>query len=1507
MDEKEVKEQTKKIIGKGRRALRIGVNIFVYTFVGLFMLFMVFFGVSQTSFFKDWLRNTVVEIANDELNGKLSIGKIDGTIFTSLIITDVTLSSKQNDTVVYAGKIELRTSPLKILFKNIYVRKFELADAKIKLIEEPDGELNLIKIFPKSDEPDDTTKSEFPFTIEVADFALKNIDFSMQKYDNVGNTGFYPTLNTDDLRIKDLNLSLSAYADLNKYNYRLTLNDFGFTPNFHFFQMQHLSGTILLSRQLAGINKLHLITRDSDVELSAAIQGVDFLEDFSKDKLAGAPIRLTLNAEKLNINDIATYVPPMTMLDGSFFSELEASGTLNELVIKKLNINYNNTSLIANAKLKNLLDSDKMYFDLNITDSNLDPVDPNKLLKNLELPEYKAFGIIKIDTLRFTGAPKNFESVFSMRTQKGDISGNAKIDLRPSDIVYDIKLNSHNLDLSAFTTIPSNINSEITISGAGFDPQKMKMDVSINAGSSTFGTKYFDNLYLNTFAENGLIKSSVKVESDSTSMDLVADINYTNKSDPSYELKGFVRGLNLAKILNNDSLRTNINLSIDASGVGFDPDSLDLFLVTDIKKTQLLNYSIDSTRLIMDIRRNDNGRKVINVISDIADLTISGDYHISSLGGLFAKEGNVIQSAIMNKINPIIYPDSNFVSDQISLNTDKTVLKKNQPDKTETMKNISLDYLVDFKEQMTIDVNDHQLELDGLLSGKLNLINDSLSIILNSDIDYLKFWNEKDVIFLVNASLNTSLSNKLSGNQKGVIYSDFVFDAERIYAGGNLYDISSELKLNDNQVSLDLSAKYEDKIRARFNALAEFAGNQLNLNLHTVDVNYNQLNISNNEDILLSYSNDAISFDNFLLNIADGFVRVSGSFGSKGQHRALFTIDSLTGKELVTDAIGRLAREFNANINVQAELTGNFSKPKFSIIASAKNIKYGAANLGSLSSTFNYVDELLYTDVRFLDSLGNVDKPSLVINGTIPLLVSKQQDSTELKKKSLDLTIESDDYDLASLRELVPFVKFEKGTLESDIYISGTLEKPVALGYFSINDSRFKIRNNNMDYDFNTKVWIDDQDISIESMELKNVFGTKNGGTLKGEGFVHLNKFKPDSTYIKVNGDLKVLDELSKNSNPYVYGNLALMTRGDIIYSGNKDKSYLDLPIDITVAELVVPLSKSAYSSSSGYIYKYAQYNSEKDRIQSELDSLIALANKKEKIETEIKDASKFNYTIDVKLVTEAEVDVVLSKELGQNLIAIMDGNFFMESIDGKQRSSGQLNLLDGSELNFIKKFEAAGKVKLDKIDDPIIDITSTFKNFWRSNPDDPSTEQEVGIKIKLKGPLSELNKNFLKDENNVGVYIGRQAIEEDKRDESRDLTDAMFFIILGKFPDDASPKEKEDFFSKTTTDVAGTLIGGVLNQYLGDYVKGFNLRQSGTETVFKLRGEAKVFSILLKYEFGGSTEVLQDLSRADIRIELPVTQKFQLKVERKKSENETSSISNTRFYEGGMKYNFDF
>lgn len=1493
MSEKVVKEQTKKIIGKGRKALRYGVNIFVYTFVFLFFLFVIFFGVSQTQFFKNWLRNTIVGVVNNEINGKLSIDKIEGTIFTSLKISNATLTSAQNDTVVYAKNIELKISPLKILFKNIYVRKFELSNAKIKLVEEKDGKLNLLKIFPPS-KKSDTTSSEFPFTIEVADFQLKEVDFLLQKYDKVGSKEIYPNITMDDLRINDLNVSFNAFADLNKYEYRLTIDDISFNPNFEFFNLKHLSGTILLTPNIAGIKKLHLITDQSDFELSAGVAGIDFLKDFSMEKLGVAPLRLSLNAEKINFEEITTYITPLKMLSGTISTEFEVAGTLDNLNVKKLDVVYNNTSLKATANLKNLLSPEKMFIDVSFHNSYLDPMDPAKLLPGLKLPEYKELGIVQFDTLTYKGSPTDFNSRFAIRTDKGNLNGDVNLNFNEPEMKYDAKLFTDKFDLGSFISIPTDLNSEINISGTGTDIGNMKLKMSLAAKESKIGSTYLNKIFINSTVSDGVTKTAINISSDSISVNLNADLDFKNPHDPTYELKGDVNQLNLGSLLQNKSLESKFNLSIDASGKGFNPDSLDLFLVTDIKNSHISDFNIDSTRLILDVRRNDNDKKIINIVSDIADITISGNYSITTLGNVIAREAAIVNKTISEKISTVFSKDSVLTTTQSSLKSDSI----------DFILDFDLDYLLDFKESITLKLGTSQLQIDGQMQGSIKSIKDSLSLILKSDFKYLKYWNEKSVFFIVNTNFRCVLNNHLINDYKGNVKADVNFYSERLYANTNLYNLSSKIKYDGESLSIEATGNYEDKTKVNLDAVAIFDKRVMKVNISSLELIYNRLKVYNPDDLILSYSGEIINFEKFLLNTAGGNISVNGSFGANGDKRATILFDNIHGKILGEDILGLSSENgFDANINLSAVLTGNFYSPKFSINSNIKNIFYANSSLGSLISKLDYTNNSLKTDIRLIDSVDNFNSPKILVTGFVPLELSSKVDSTAKLNESLDLTIQSFDLELSSFAKVFPYVQFQKGKLETDIYVTGKVSKPSAMGYFSIKDARFKVDNNNMDYNLNTKIWIDDELITVESIELGNVLDTRYGGILKGEGIVKLKGFKPDSTFMKLNGDLKVLDQKSVVSNQYAYGDLALKTRGDITYSAYKDKSLLNLPIDVTVAQLTIPLSKSSYTSSSGFIYEYKDFNTKQNKILFELDSLIQIANKKNGNGNSTIQPSTFDYNIEIKLDTEAEVVVILSKELDQSLNLILGGDFTLASSDGKTRSGGELKLLDGSKLSFIKTFDATGSVSFEKLDNPIIDITATYKGYYYPvDENNPNAEQEVAVKIKLSGPLSDLSKNFMKDENNISVYVGKQNIEDDKKDPTKTASDAFFFIITGNFASGATQQEQSAVAS-TVTSLAGSVLGGFLNQYLGDYVKSVQLRQVGTVTKFSLMGKAGKF----KYEIGGSTDVFQDLSRANISIEYPITQRLQLRLERKESYNQLNSINSPLYNQLSVKYNFEF
>ncbi len=255
------------------------MNGFIYFGVGIITAFLILFAFSQTSTFRDWLREKVVTTVNSSINGELSIERIDGTVFTALILNNTTLVQRQ-DTLLIAEKIELRTSPLKILFKTIYFRKIELTNAKIHLVKDDAGELNISKLTKPSegDEVEDSVSTDFTFKIEVADLSLSDVDFNLQSYNNKKSTEIYENLNTDDLRLKNINLSLKAFADFSNKEIQLSINTLSVKPNLSGFEVENITGLFLINNDEVDVTGLAIKTKRSNISLNVSAKEFPVLE-----------------------------------------------------------------------------------------------------------------------------------------------------------------------------------------------------------------------------------------------------------------------------------------------------------------------------------------------------------------------------------------------------------------------------------------------------------------------------------------------------------------------------------------------------------------------------------------------------------------------------------------------------------------------------------------------------------------------------------------------------------------------------------------------------------------------------------------------------------------------------------------------------------------------------------------------------------------------------------------------------------------------------------------------------------------------------------------------------------------------------------------------------------------------------------------------------------------------------------------------------------------------------
>ena len=787
--------QTKEKPKRQRTLFQRIVNVFLYIGLVTFALLVLLFGFSQTSTFRNWLRDFAVEQANDNLNGKISIGEIKGTIFTSLILQN-TIITMDKDTLLNAGMIELRISPLKIFLKKIYVRKAEIKDTRIAFIKDRLGDLNIAKLFPPSAEEEDTSKSSFPFRIEVADLKLTNVDFSLQNYDKVGSTARYSSMNMDDFRIDDIFLSLTAFADIKNNSYEMKIEYLLLNPNLFAFNLKSFSGEFGVNPKEIIANNLVINTANSNINLNAKVNGLDIFDSTMTENLKYAVVDISLNSPKFNFDDISSFVPPIAMLKGNLGVQLQASGNLLQLDLNRLVLDYEKTHLETKAVVHNINNIDEMTISADFKNSFINQPDIDKLLPELAIPTFEKLDVVKIDSLTFDGRPLNFRTRILLSTNnEGKILSNLKLDFEKPLVEYDISLTSTNFDLSPITGVSSNLNLRGNFVGRGFSPKEMSSNILLVGDGSTFEGIKLDSISLTAEANAGIIDYSLFTVSDKANGEIVGSFDFLQEN-LGYKASGNVRNLNLGKLMQDTATVTDLNFKFRTEGENFDIDKMNMFLTLDLSPSTINGVKIDSTRSITDIFTDDNQDRVINFISDIADVTIKGQFSLPDMLSVLSKETVLLTNAFMNKIEEIL-PSSNFKEKlAVEKKPEKTIAKSN----LKRNENASIVYLVDLKDFGIISpfLKDRRLEIDGNMSGNILYNNDSIYATLNSNLNYVKYWGKTDVYFLSKLMLDLNSANSFNVRSTEDIDLNLTAKANRIFAGTDLNNICLDLKLKEN-------------------------------------------------------------------------------------------------------------------------------------------------------------------------------------------------------------------------------------------------------------------------------------------------------------------------------------------------------------------------------------------------------------------------------------------------------------------------------------------------------------------------------------------------------------------------------------------------------------------------------------------------------------------------------------------------------------------------------------
>ena len=1345
-----------------------------------------------------------------------------------------------------------------------------------------------------------TETEPFSWKIDISELNLKNINFKHQSFANKNSTAYYPQPDMDDFRLESLNLSLTADINIAVNEYQLKISEFSVKPNLIGFRLLNLSVNFILLQDMAGITDLKIITERSFIAFDAAISDFSLFSN-EEINLENSPIKVELNTMDLNFDDLTNFISGTDILKGSVETHVSAEGTLKKLELKNLEVKFAETSLNATGFLQNITDGDLMNINVNFKNSFINQDDVTNLLPSLDIPTYKDYGVLQFDSLSYSGQPLNFAANMLLKTDKGKISGIVKMDLTGDEILYDYQLETYNLNLMPVAGINTNLNLVGSLKGKGFSPENLETSIQINAGASTIQGISFKEFNIDAGGSNGIIKTDVSFKSLETQGRFDTEFDFSDSTATKYNFDVVLNGFNIKDFAKESEINSNLNISLKGDGENFGQDNLNLFAVLQIDSSRLNEIELDSTVLIADIRSSEDSR-VINIISDLADLTITGQYSIAEMINLITDEVGLLSSSIKEKIAQIQPPQLNN-----SAPDESTVEISKEASDILSNKNMNVQYLLELKsfELLSLFLGNAEIEIDGEITGKLFSSADTTFLNLETKINQMRYWDGLELYFLSDFDLALSMMNGPSLNSFEDFFTELKVNSKRIFTGSEITDLHFGINFNKNDAQVDLSAVYNEMTAVDLSGSFSVDDGIVDVIFKELQLKYKDFELKNSDDIIFSYSNDNFNFESFVLYNDGGKLDLKGQLSFTGQEDLALNLSNLNLKILSADILQLPPdKVFEGELNLDFAMSGTAENPIIHLNYFIDSIKVQNYYLGSLESSAKYSDKMLKTNFSYLERKNNQARKSLGLEGTLPVDLSFYAQDRFTRDREIDLTFIADNFDLRFASSFIPGVRNLVGSLNGRVNLAGYFDDIKNSGELTVDNSSFVLELSNLTYLLNARLEFQNDKMILSNLDIRNESKIKDAGTMIVTGQIDHQNLSIQKIDLRASGSLKILDQKTKAVNPALYGDIAIKTREDIVFLSSETRTYLGMDIILKDgASITYSPTQTAFTNENDKFTYIFTSEKNRDILEKEIDSLLILSELK-KAEQKLAEKIPFNFDLKLEVEKEAKVIFVLSREFKQNLTAYLGGKLEYSVINDIPFARGELTLLEGSKLDFIKTFQARGNIRfIEHIDDPYINVVATYESYY--NPDTLRTstnEYDVQIRIKLEGTAQEITGNFLKGENNIEVYKSRRNANQFELDASKTASDAMFFVIVNKFPEDASIQET-NLAASTAASLAGSIVGAVLNEKLGDVVRSVNVQQVGTETVFSLVGKVEEF----RYEIGGTSQVFQDLTRATVKIEHPILiPNFVVRFYRTEPPYQSSTYSEM-INELGLKYTFVF
>jgi translocation and assembly module TamB len=478
------------------------IKIFSVVLGALILLLLVLGAMTQTRFFKNWLRNQIISAGKESINGEVRLERIDGNLLTRFSFEDVAVI-QDADTIVYVPRVDIALHPMALMRRVLQLSKVELYAPRLAVKQREDGSLNLSHLLRPAN-----GQSSKPWAVRLGTFVMSDAQIEYTAIDTAHQ------ITPRRIRLPHAELS-GSFVD-NRWS--MAVNDLRLETFLPGLEVKSLSADISAAGDSMRLNNFALITASSNLTGNIAVHS-----------LKNAEFMIDLNIAPLLLDELQPFV-----------SSLKASGPLRSRVNAArsqgaLRVDMELEFGEAAAKFLGTLDeADSTYsvegvirkFDFSRT--GIDSMKPSSVNarftaegRGFGWPRADAHAIVWLDTSRVAGfmLPRleidarldkgRLKTRADYFSELGSAAVNTSIDDFFGEPSYRFLVALKNFDIMKFyagvmpgeaehsaklPVLNTKLSLTCTGSGRSFDPDSLKMSARLDAAASEIGIASIDSL-----------------------------------------------------------------------------------------------------------------------------------------------------------------------------------------------------------------------------------------------------------------------------------------------------------------------------------------------------------------------------------------------------------------------------------------------------------------------------------------------------------------------------------------------------------------------------------------------------------------------------------------------------------------------------------------------------------------------------------------------------------------------------------------------------------------------------------------------------------------------------------------------------------------------------------------------------------------------------------------------------------------------------------------------------